>query len=178
VFDQDAGIFDYEQAGGAGFGGGVLVFDSQLHPDYFCADGDGAVDDGRDVFGAAKDVDDFDVVGFWDVFQTRVGFFAEDFGFVGIYGDDAVAGGLHVLRDAETGTSWIGREADDGDGFIVCEDVGDQVITVRPVFGNGRFHGDVRYSRAPESSRRSIGIGAEGLVGIFSFVRVCGAAGI
>ena len=92
VFDQDAGVFDYEEAGGAGFGGGVLVFDSQLHPYYFCADGDGALDDGRNVFGAAKDVDNFDVVGFRDVFKTRIGFFAEDFGFVGIYGDDAISG--------------------------------------------------------------------------------------
>ena len=35
VLDQDAGVFDYEKAGGAGFGCGVLVFDSLLHPDYF-----------------------------------------------------------------------------------------------------------------------------------------------
>ena len=92
MFDEDAGIFDYEEACGAGFGGGVLVLDSLLHPDNFCADGDGAIDDGRNVFGAAKDVDNFDVVGFRDVFETQIGFFAEDFGFVGIYGDDAIAG--------------------------------------------------------------------------------------
>jgi len=108
MFDEDAGVFDYEEAGSAGFGGGVLVFDSLLHPDNFCADGDGAVDDGWDVFGSAKDVDNFDVVRFWNVFEARVGFFAEDFGFVGIYGDDAVAGGLYVLSDAETGASGIG----------------------------------------------------------------------
>ena len=107
MFDEDAGVFDYEEAGGVGFGGGVLVFDSLLHPDYFCADGDGAVDDGRNVFGAAEDVDDFDVLRFWDVFEAWVRFFAEDFGFVGIYGDDAVAGGLNVLSDAETGAAGI-----------------------------------------------------------------------
>jgi hypothetical protein len=103
VFDEEAGVFDYEEAGGSGFGGGVFVLDSLLHPDYFCADGDGAVDDGRDVFGAAKDVDDFDVVGFRYFFEAWVGFFAEHFPFVGIYGDDAVAGGLYVLSDAKTG---------------------------------------------------------------------------
>ena len=96
-----------------------MVFDSLLHPDDFCADGDGAVDNGWDVIGAAEDVDDFDRVGFRDVFEARVGFFAEDLGFVGIYGDDAVAGGLHVLSDAETGTSGIGREANYRDGFVV-----------------------------------------------------------
>jgi len=107
VFDEDAGVFDYEQACGAGFVGSVLVFDSLLHPDNFCADGDGAVDDGWDVFGATKDVDDFDVLGFRDVFKARVGFFAEDFGFVGIYGDDAVAGRLNVLSDTKAGASGI-----------------------------------------------------------------------
>jgi hypothetical protein len=140
VFDQDAGVFDYEEACGVGFDGGALVLNSLLHPDDFCADGDGTVYDRRNVFGAAKDVDNFDVVRFRDVFETRVTFFAEDFGFVGIYGDDAVAGGLHVLSDTETWTSGIGREADYCDGFIVFEDVGDCVITVRPVIGDGCFH--------------------------------------
>jgi hypothetical protein len=130
VFDKDAGVFDYEEAGGAGFVGGVLVFDSLLHPDYFCADGDGAVDDRWDVFGAAKNIDNFDGLRFWDVFEAWVRFFAEDFGFVGIYGDDAISDGLHILGDAETGAPGVRREADDRDGFIIFEDVGDQVITV------------------------------------------------
>src|ERR1700722_9959915 len=108
MFDEDAGVFDYEEAGSAGFVGGVVVFDSLLHPDNFCADGDGAVDDGWDVFGAAKNIDNFDVLRFWDVFKARARFFAEDFGFVGIYGDDAVAGGLYVLSYTETGTPGIG----------------------------------------------------------------------
>ena len=108
MFDEDAGVFDYEEACGAGFVGGVLVFDSLLHPDNLCADGDGAVDDGRDVFGAAKNIDNFDVLRFRDVFEARVRFFAEDFGFVGIYGDDAISDGLHVLSYAETGATGIG----------------------------------------------------------------------
>ena len=81
-------------------------------------------------------------MGFRDVFETGIGFFAEDFGFVGIYGDDAVAGGLHVLRDAETGARGIRGEADYRDGFRVFEDVGDCVIAVRPSIGDGCFHGD------------------------------------
>jgi hypothetical protein len=141
VFNQDAGVFDYEEAGGAGFRGGVWVFDSLLHPDYFCADGDGAVHNRRNVFRAAKDVDNFDVRGFRDVFKTRIGFFAEYFGFVGIDGDDAIAGGLHVLGDAKTWASGIGREADYCDGFVVFEDVGDGVIATRPVLRDGCFHG-------------------------------------
>jgi hypothetical protein len=155
-----------------------LVFDSLLHPDDFCSDGDGAVDDRGNVFRAAEDVDDFDRVGFRDVFEARVGFFAEDLGFVGIYGDDAVAGGLHVLSDAETGTSGIGREADYRDGFVVFEDVGYYVIAAWPVFGDGCFHRDDRDWEAARLSRSSLGIGAEWLAGIFSVVRICGTTGI
>ena len=110
---------------------------------------------------------------FRSVFQAWVGFFAEDFGFVGIYGDDAIAGGLHVLSDAKTGTPGIGREADYRDGFVVFEDVSDYVITAWPVFGDGCFHGD-GVMRAPKLSRGSFGIGAERLVRIFPFVRICG----
>ena len=105
---EEAGVFDYEEAGGEGFGGSVLVFDSLLHPDNFCADSDGAINDGWDVFGAAKNIDNFDVLRFRDVFEARVRFFAEDFGFVGIYGDDAISDGLHVLSYAETGATGIG----------------------------------------------------------------------
>jgi hypothetical protein len=140
VLDEDAGVFDYEQAGGAGFCGRGGIGDSLLHPDYFCADYDGTVDDGGDVFGAAKNVDDFDVVRWRDVFETRVGFFAEDFCFVGIYGDDAEAGGLHVLGDAEAGARGPGRQAYDGDGFVVFQDVSDDVGAVRGVIGERGVH--------------------------------------
>jgi len=173
VFDENAGVFHHEEAGGASFGGGVLVLNSLLHPDNFCADGDGAVHDRRDVFGAPKDIDNFDVLRLRDVFETWITFFAEHSSFVGIYGNDAIAGGLHVLSDAETGASGIGREADYRDGFIVFEDVGNYVITVWPVFGDGYFHSDVGYWRAAKLSRSSFGIGAERLARIFPFVRIC-----
>ena len=143
VFDKDAGVFDYEEAGGAGFGSGILVFDSLLHPDYFCSDCDGAVDDGWDVFGAAKNIDNFDALRFWHVFEAWISLFAEDFGFVGIYGDDAVAGGLYILSDTETGATVIGREAHYRDGFIIFEKVANCVRTVRPVIRDRCFHSDV-----------------------------------
>jgi hypothetical protein len=179
VFDQDAGIFHYEEAGGAGLGRGVLVVNSQLHPDNFCANDDGAVYDWRNVLCAPKDVDNFDALRFRDIFKARVTFFAEDFGFVGIYRDDAIAGGLHVLGDAETRTSGIGREPDYRDGFIVFEDVGDGVVTAWPAIGDGCFHGDeIVCWRLAKLSRCSMGVGTEGLVRIFPFVRVCRPTGI
>jgi hypothetical protein len=167
VFDEDAGVFDYEEAGGAGFGGGVLVFDSLLHPDNFCADGDGAVNDWGNVFGAAKNIDNFDVLRFWDVFEAWVRFFAEDFGFVGIYRDDAIAGRLHVLGDAKTGASGIGREADDRDVFVVFEDVGDYVIAMRPVLRDVCFHGDVRLRARSGYCGLKWGFGRNGFRGFF-----------
>jgi len=100
VFYEEAGVhYDY-QAGGDCFSCGFDVFDSQLHPDDVGADGDGAVGYGRDAFGAAEDVDDFDFLRCdrgGSGFQVRVGFFAEDFPFVWIHRNHAIAGGLDVI---------------------------------------------------------------------------------
>ena len=115
VFDEEAGVFDYGEAGGGGFFGGGGVFYAELEPEDFGIDGDGRAGDGRHVFGAAEDVDDVD--GFGNVFETRVRFLAEDFGFVGIDGNDAVADGLKIRSDFIAGAGWIGGESDDGDGL-------------------------------------------------------------
>ncbi len=61
MLDEDAGILDGDEACGARFFGRGVILNSLLHPDYFCADGDGAVHDGRNVFGAAKNIDDLDL---------------------------------------------------------------------------------------------------------------------
>ena len=79
------------------FGGGLVVGDFLLEPEGFGVDGDGGIGDGRNFFGAAENVDDVD--GFGDVFEARIGFLAEDFGFVGIDGNDVVTGGLEVGGD-------------------------------------------------------------------------------
>lgn len=98
---------------------------SLLEPEDFCADGDGGVGDGRDFLGAAENVDDIDAMG--DVFEAGIGFLAEDFGFVGIDGDDFVADGLEVGGDLMGGAAGIGREADDGDGSVDAKEMGDGV---------------------------------------------------
>jgi hypothetical protein len=126
VFDQETGVLDYGETGGGGFFGGGGVFYAELEPEDFGFDGDGGVGDGRHVFGATEDVDDVD--GFGDVFEARVGFFAQYFGFVGIDGDDAVADGLEIGSDFVAGASWIGGEADDGDGFRGAEEIEDRVL--------------------------------------------------
>ena len=98
VFDEEAGILDDGETGGAGFFSGGGVFYAQLEPEDFGIDGDGRNSNRRHIFGAAEDVDDVD--GFGYIFEARVGFFAQDFGFVGIDRDDAVAARLHVRGDA------------------------------------------------------------------------------
>jgi hypothetical protein len=125
VFDQEAGVLDNGDAGGAGFFGGCGVFYAQLEPQDFGFDGDGRVGDGRHIFGAAEDVDDVD--GFGDVFESRVGFFAQDFRFVGVDGGDAIADGFEIGSDFVAGAGWIGGEADDCDGFGGAEKVEDGI---------------------------------------------------
>ena len=63
VFDQEAEIFGSEQAGRAGDFAGARADDAELEPHGFGADSDGRVDDGRNFFGAAEDVDDVDGLG-------------------------------------------------------------------------------------------------------------------
>jgi hypothetical protein len=125
VFDEEAGILNDCEADGAGLFGGGGVFYAELEPKNFGFDGDSGVCDGRHVFGAAEDVDDVD--GFGDVFEARVGFCPEGFGFVGIDGDDPIANRLEIGSDFVAGTGWIGGEANDGDGFGGAEDVEDGV---------------------------------------------------
>jgi hypothetical protein len=108
-----------------GFCGGWGVFYAELEPKDFGFDGDGGIGYRRNIFGAAEDVNDVDRIG--DVFEAGIGFFAEDFGFVGIDGNDAIADGLEVGSDCVAGTGGIRGETDYGDGFGGAEEVEDWV---------------------------------------------------
>jgi hypothetical protein len=138
VFHEKAGVFDDREAGGVSFRGCRGVGNSLLEPEDFGADGDGGVREQGNIFGAAEDVDDVD--GFGNVFEARVGSLAEDFGFVGIDGNDLVPGGLEVGGDGVGGTETIGGEADDGDGLQGAKDVGDGVGERRDVGGKVKKH--------------------------------------
>lgn len=61
----------------------------------------------------AEDVNDVDFFG--DVFEARVGAFAEDFGFGGVDGINFVADGLEVVGYAVAGAVGAAGEAYDGD---------------------------------------------------------------
>ena len=89
VFDEQAGVLDDNEAGGVSFCSSGFVNDSLLEPQGFGVDGDGRIGDGSNLFGATEDVDDVD--GEWNVFEVGVGFFAEDFGLVGVDRDNFVA---------------------------------------------------------------------------------------
>ncbi len=92
MFNEEAGVFDGEEAGGAsGFTSG-RVDDAELKPNDFGANGDGRVDDRENFFRSAEDVHNVDGAG--NVFETGIGFLSKHFPFVGIDGEDAVADGL------------------------------------------------------------------------------------
>jgi len=139
VFDQEAEVFYGQEAGRAGDFAGARAKDTELEPDGFGTNGDGGVDDGRNFFGATEDVDDVD--GFGDFLQSRKGFRAEHFPFVGIDGNNAIADGAEVGRDFVAGASGVGREADDGDGFCAAEEIEDGIGGGRGVVGEIEFHG-------------------------------------
>jgi len=141
VFDEEAGVFDDGEASGPGFFGAGEVRNALLEPEDFCVDGDGGIGDGRDFFGAAEDVDDVDGLG--DVFEAGVGFLAEDFGFVGIDGDDFVADGLEVGGNFVGRAARVGREADDGDGLGGAEDLREGVGRRGGVVGKMEKHREI-----------------------------------
>jgi hypothetical protein len=125
VFEEKAGVFDNQQSRGLGFKGGCFVRDSLLEPEGFGVDGDRGIGDRRDVRWTPKDVDDVDRER--NVLEARVGFFAQDFGFVGIDGHDLVAGGLQVGGDAVGRAETVRGKTDDGDGFGVAEKIADGI---------------------------------------------------
>ena len=108
-----------------GSGGGLGTGDSLLKPQRFCMNSNSGIGDTRNLLDAAKDVHDIDADG--NILETGVGFLAEDFGFVGIDGNDGVAGGLKVSRDLVRGASRIRREADDRNGLGMAEQISDGV---------------------------------------------------
>jgi len=138
VLDEEAGVFNDEEAGGAGFCSGTGIGDALLEPENFGADGDGGIGDGRNAFGTAEDI--HDVNGFGDVLEARIGFLAEDLGFVGVDGDDFVADGLEIRGDFMRRAARIRGEADDSNCFGGAEDVGDGVGGLREEVGEVEVH--------------------------------------
>ena len=114
VLDHDAAVHDDVDAAGFGAGGGFEVDDSLLDPEVVEAELEHLVDDGRDEFGEAEDVDDVGLDG--EIGEGGVGLFAEDLGDRWVDGVDLVAVLLHVGGDVVAGLGRDFGEADDGDG--------------------------------------------------------------
>ena len=96
-----------------------------MKPEELGADFYGAEDVGKDFLGATEDVDQIDWFG--DFFQGGVTFLAEDFPFVWIHRDDAVADRLQVSGYFVAGAGGVRGETYYGDDFSLFEDVGDWV---------------------------------------------------
>ena len=84
VFDHDAAIHDDVDAACFGAVGGFKVDDSLLDPEVGQAKLKHLVDDGRDEFGKAEDIDDVGLDG--EIGEGGVGLFAEDPGMEGLTG--------------------------------------------------------------------------------------------
>lgn len=138
MFDEQAGVFYDEETRGAGFFRSGGAGNPLLQPECFGVDGYGSVGHWGNFLGAAEDVHDVDGLG--DIFQARVGFFAEDFRFVGIDRDNFVSGGLEVGGDFVRRAAWVGGEAHYGDGFGAAEKVGDGVGGVGSLVGEMKLH--------------------------------------
>src|ERR1700730_5152593 len=86
--------------------------DTFLHPDGARADTNRGLDNFRHKFGAAKDVDDVHALG--NVLQASIRFLTKHLGLGGIDRNDAVAGGLQILRNAVARTMPAVRETNNG----------------------------------------------------------------
>lgn len=138
MFDEEAGVLNDGESGGVSFGGCDVVGNSLLEPEDLGVDSHGGSGNRWHIFGTPENVNDVD--GFGDVFQARVGFLAEDFGFVGIDGNNFVSRGLEIGGDGVGGAKAIGGEADNSDGFGRAEDVGDGVLGGRSVGSEVKEH--------------------------------------
>ena len=98
VFLQNTGVHYYEQARAASAFRGLRVDHTFLHPYAARADANRGFDDLWNELRAAEHVHDIDVLG--NILQARIGFFAQDFRLLRVYGNDAVARRLQVFSNA------------------------------------------------------------------------------
>jgi hypothetical protein len=122
-FFGDAAVHDDEEAGTAGALGGLLVFDSFLHPDRARANADRGVYNFRNKFRSAKNIHDVDF--FRDIFEAGVALFAEHFGHIRIHGKNSVAGRLERFRDAIACAVRLVGQTHHGHGFRRSKKVSD-----------------------------------------------------
>lgn len=102
---------------------GILVYDLELHPDGFGADLDGFVDVDTSQISTPEDVNN--VYTTRDGFEVRVALLTEYLILDGVDGNDRLADRLELGRDPVGGTLGFGREAYDGPGLRVGEEIVD-----------------------------------------------------
>src|SRR2546425_2414495 len=99
---------------------GVIVANSELHPDDPGGTLDRLVHDWRNVGPGTEDIDGIE----WDRYGIEGGvrLLPEDLGRRRVHRDDSVAVHLHVLRDAMRVLRWVLRAADDRDRVDFTQD--------------------------------------------------------
>src|SRR5579883_7576 len=121
MFLENALVHNDFESGFARAAGGGFVDHAFLQPQRFRADTDRGLDDFRNMLRAAENIDHVDPLR--NIFQTRVTFFAEHFGFMRIHRNDAVSDALHVIGDAVGGTHRARGKSDDGDGARALQEI-------------------------------------------------------
>src|ERR1019366_8379473 len=121
MFDLDASIHDYQEAGIPRPSRRRFVDQPQLHPDHFGAVFDGLGHDGGDGRGIAKDVHDFE----WlrNFFEGWVALTPKDLAFLWIDGRNVIAMLGEVHRHGVARAVRTGREPYDCDAAVLLEDL-------------------------------------------------------
>src|SRR6266581_825687 len=115
-----APVLNHDLAGGLRLLRGLVVANSELHPDDLRGALDRLVHDRGHVGRWTKDIDGIERNAYG--IEGRIRFLPEDLGRRRVHRDDPVAVHLHVLRDAMRVLRWVLRAADDRDRVDFTQD--------------------------------------------------------
>jgi hypothetical protein len=129
---KDAAIHDDLYAGGFGTFGSFFVDDPLLEPEIWDFEADDIINDLRNKFGGAEDVDQVDLSYCCGCgIERGIGRLPKDFGKERIHGNDSVAVPLHVAGYTEAGAIRSIRQANNGNGLGLIQDGIDQLRIVQ-----------------------------------------------
>jgi hypothetical protein len=130
VLAEDAVVLDAFDPGGFCLGDGFIVLHAILQPEIGDVETNHIIDDRRNVFGGAEDIDEIDLAAFYSdsrhsVFQSGVACedFAvdDDFAQRRVDGDHPITVPYEVVGDVVAGAPGLVADADNGDGLGIFQ---------------------------------------------------------